>query len=57
MEHSVDDKAKIIWINGSLIEESKANVSVFDHGLLTGDGVFETMIAYKDVPFAFTRHY
>ena len=24
MEHSVDDKAKIIWINGSLIEESKA---------------------------------
>ena len=57
MEHSVYDIAKIIWINGALIEASKANVSVFDHGLLTGDGVFETMIAYKDVPFAFTRHY
>jgi len=57
MEHSVDDKAKIIWINGSLIEERKANVSVFDHGLLTGDGVFETMISYQDVPFAFARHY
>jgi len=25
--------------------------------LLTGDGVFETMIAYNSVPFAFTRHY
>ena len=57
MEHTADDKAKTIWINGSLIDEDKAHVSVFDHGLLTGDGVFETMIAYNSVPFAFTRHY
>ena len=57
MEHTADDKAKTIWIYGSLIDEDKAHVSVFDHGLLTGDGVFETMIAYNSVPFAFTRHY
>jgi branched-chain amino acid aminotransferase len=27
-----------------------------DHGVVVGDGVFETMAVYDDVPFAFTRH-
>jgi branched-chain amino acid aminotransferase len=30
-----------IYLNGKLVPESKAKVSVFDHGLLYGDGVFE----------------
>ena len=47
----------VIWFNGQLVAESGASVSPFDHGLLTGDGVFETLIAYGDTPFAFTRHY
>lgn len=32
-------------------------MSPFDHGLLTGDGVFETLIAYGGNAFAFSRHY
>ena len=47
-----------LWINGSIVEEGEARVSPFDHGLLTGDGIFETLISYDGaIPFAFTRHY
>ncbi len=35
-----------IWINGSLVEKEDAAVSVFDHGLLYGDGVFEGIRSY-----------
>ena len=34
-----------------------ARISPFDHGLLVGDGVFETLRVYDGVPFAWTRHY
>ena len=30
-----------VYISGKLVEKSDAKVSVFDHGLLYGDGVFE----------------
>lgn len=47
-----------VWLNGSLVPASGAGagVSVFDHGLLTGDGVFETLKVYGGVPFAVRRH-
>ncbi len=32
------------------------SVSVLDHGLVVGDGVFETLRVYGGVPFAWTRH-
>ncbi len=47
----------VVWQNGQIVPEEVARVSPFDHGLLTGDGVFETMIAYGPTPFAFSRHY
>jgi branched-chain amino acid aminotransferase len=47
----------MIWLNGELIDASQALISPFDHGLLTGDGVFETLKAYGGEPFAQTRHY
>jgi branched-chain amino acid aminotransferase len=47
----------VVWIDGSLVALSKARVSPFDHGLLVGDGVFETLRVYSDEPFAWTRHY
>jgi len=50
------DCAKV-WINGKLVEESQAHISPFDHGLLTGDGVFETLISYDGKPFAMTLHW
>ena len=45
---------KKVYLNGSLVFEDKACTSVFDAGLLYGDGLFETMkamngvIAFKD---------
>ncbi len=35
----------IVWLNGELVDEADARISPFDHGLLTGDGVFETLRA------------
>ncbi len=45
-----------VWVNGSVCDEDDARVSPFDHGLLTGDGVFETVRAYRGKPFALDRH-
>jgi branched-chain amino acid aminotransferase len=45
-----------VWIDGALCDERDARVSPFDHGLLTGDGVFETLKVYAGRPFAVRRH-
>jgi branched-chain amino acid aminotransferase len=47
----------IVWVNGVLADESDARISPFDHGLLTGDGIFETLRVYDGVPFAWRRHF
>jgi len=44
------------WIDGELVPLAQARVSVLDHGLVVGDGVFETLRVYDGVPFAWTRH-
>ncbi|MEM1424374.1 MAG: hypothetical protein AAGH64_10275, partial [Planctomycetota bacterium] len=36
-----------VWIDGRLLPKSEAKVSVFDHGLLYGDGCFEGIRVYK----------
>lgn len=46
----------IVWVNGALLDEAQARVSPFDHGLLTGDGVFETLRVTRSRPFASRRH-
>lgn len=45
-----------VWVDGTLSDEGEARISPFDHGLLTGDGVFETLRVYGGRPFAWTRH-
>jgi branched-chain amino acid aminotransferase len=45
-----------VWMNGELLPDDDARVSVFDHGLVVGDGVFETIKVATGVPFAMTRH-
>jgi branched-chain amino acid aminotransferase len=47
----------VLWLNGQLVRASEAGVSPFDHGLLVGDGVFETLRVYDGIPFAWTRHH
>lgn len=45
-----------IWMNGEYVPEEEASVSVFDHGLLYGDGVFEGIRAYDGVVFKLEEH-
>lgn len=45
-----------VWLDGAVVEQDEARVSVFDHGLTVGDGVFETTKVVDGVPFALTRH-
>jgi len=45
-----------IWLNGELVERENAKVSVFDHGLLYGDGVFEGIRSYNNKVFRIERH-
>ncbi|SDJ93641.1 branched-chain amino acid aminotransferase [Nonomuraea maritima] len=45
-----------VWVNGELIDPAQARVSVFDHGLMVGDGVFETIKIVNGKSFALTRH-
>ena len=47
---------KRIYLNGELVPESEAKVSVFDHGLLYGDGVFEGIRAYNGRVFELEDH-
>ena len=46
-----------IWLNGELVKAENAHLSVLDHGVTVGDGVFETLIAYDGQIFAFDLHY
>jgi branched-chain amino acid aminotransferase len=46
----------MIYLNGKLVPEKKALVSVFDHGFLYGDGIYETLRAYKGTVFMIDEH-
>jgi len=46
----------LVYINGELVPESEAKISVFDHGFLYGDGVFEGIRAYRGVVFKLREH-
>jgi len=45
-----------VWMDGRMMAADDATVSVFDHGLTVGDGVFETLKALDGRPFAIRRH-
>ena len=45
-----------IYLNGKLVDEKDARLSVFDHGLLYGDGVFEGIRSYNGVVFKLKEH-
>jgi branched-chain amino acid aminotransferase len=48
--------ATTIWIDGQYYDRDSAKVSVFDHGLLYGDGVFEGIRAYDGKIFRLREH-
>ncbi|MEJ2229561.1 MAG: aminotransferase class IV [Nitrospirales bacterium] len=45
-----------IFLNDRLVEKEQARISVFDHGFLYGDGVYETLRAYQGRIFLLERH-
>ncbi len=45
-----------LWVDGGLRDAATARVSVLDHGLTVGDGIFETVKATGGRTFALTRH-
>jgi branched-chain amino acid aminotransferase len=49
-------KEPFVYLDGKFIEKSKAFVSVFDHGLLYGDGIFEGIRAYGGSVFRLVDH-
>lgn len=46
----------LVYLNGQFLPAEEAKVSVFDHGYLYGDGVFEGIRAYKGKIFRLRRH-
>ncbi len=45
-----------VWINGKLFDKQDAKVSVYDHGLLYGDGIFEGIRVYAGKVFKHREH-
>ena len=45
-----------LWVNGEIVDEDALVIRADDHGLVVGDGVFETCEVRDGQPFALTRH-
>ena len=45
-----------VWLDGKYYDQDEAKVSVFDHGLLYGDGVFEGIRSYNGKVFRLQEH-
>jgi branched-chain amino acid aminotransferase len=48
--------ATTVNVNGRVLDQAHAVISVFDHGFLYGEGVYETLRTYNGRPFLFDRH-
>jgi branched-chain amino acid aminotransferase len=46
----------LVNVNGKISDGASAAISVFDHGFLYGEGVYETLRTYNGEPFLFERH-
>ena len=46
----------LVYVAGQLVDKSEAKVSVYDHGLLYGDGVFEGIRVYVGKVFLLEEH-
>jgi len=47
---------RIVYINGRLVPEDEARISILDRGFLYGDGMYETLRLYDGVPFRLAAH-
>lgn len=49
-------RGPVVWLDGAFVPRAEAKVSIFDHGLLYGDGVFEGIRAYDGLVFRLDEH-
>jgi len=56
LEDKLLEKELLVYIDGKYYPKSQAKISVYDHGLLYGDGVFEGIRAYNGVVFKLREH-
>jgi branched-chain amino acid aminotransferase len=49
-------KEPVVYVDGEWLPKSRASISVYDHGMLYGDGVFEGIRVYDGVIFRFKEH-
>ena len=52
----MSEKELLVYIDGEFYPKSQAKISVYDHGLLYGDGVFEGIRAYNGIVFKLKEH-
>ncbi|MGE3361598.1 MAG: aminotransferase class IV [Acidimicrobiia bacterium] len=52
----MDSPAGQVWCNGALVDAAAATVPFDDHGLVVGDGVFETLATRRGRPYGIRRH-
>ena len=43
-------------VNGQIFDQARASISIFDHGFLYGEGIYETLRTYNGRPFLLDRH-
>ena len=53
---TLESMAATVNVNGRVFDQEHAVISVFDHGFLYGEGVYETLRTYNGQPFLFERH-
>src|SRR5512143_1117931 len=46
----------LVYVNGHFFPKDDARISVFDHGFLYGDGVYETLRSYQGKIFLLSKH-
>ena len=56
LERESSDEQLKVYIGGKLFDKADAKISVYDHGLLYGDGVFEGIRAYSGRVFRLEEH-
>lgn len=56
MDTNPSERIMKVYLNGQLVPREQAVVSVFDHGLLYGDGVFEGIRVYGKRVFLLKEH-
>ncbi len=52
----MDSKEPTVYLNGEFVHRSEARISVFDQGLIFGDGVFDTLLAANGYAFKLDGH-